>query len=303
LEVENFRTLQFTYVDLAYSPRKGLGPVNLTPYAAATYALMIHWGVGIAISVAVADQEEGLIRDHPQYGRRLASRVVPPMALIGLAGPLLTAAGGHGIPPLWMAVSVPLMIPFAWISWLWSRSWVLRTPAWKRRRLGYWSAASGLLAVIPSTLLALHQLDPAWRGVIPMSIFTAGVALPGALTNLTLMALTAGLPEEVPGGKTEFVAEMGGVGLLIGVLAIIDVAVSWLENGQNWPPGANGLVIGWGACAIAIPGLILLVRAKWRGMPDRYFMPAALGVAVIGLWMAYLLIFRFPGLVPPHFWG
>jgi hypothetical protein len=277
--------------------------VSVAPYAAATYALMIHWAVGIAISVAVADQEVGLIRDHPQYGRRLSGRVVPPMALVGLAAPLLMGAGAHSLPPTWMAVSVPLMLPFAWISWQWSRTWVHHSPAAKRRTLGYWSVAAGLMAVIPSSLLALYQLEPAWRGAIPLSVFTAGVALPGALTNLSIMAVTAGLPEEVPGGKTEGVAEMGGVGLLIGLLALIDVAVSWLENGRDWPPGATGLVIGWGACAIAIPGMILLVRTRWRRMPDRFFIPAALGLAVAGLWMAYLLVFRFPGLVAPQFWG
>lgn len=269
--------------------------------AAATYALVIHWAVGVAAGVAVADTEHGLIRDHPLYGRRLSGRVVPVMAVLGLAVPLLLGASLGALPPTWIVISIPLMLPFAWLSWRWSRTWIGRHLAATRRRLGIWTVIAGLLGVIPSSLIAIHQMEPEWRSVIPLAIFAGGVALSGSLTNLSIMALTAGLPEEVPGGQIQGVAEVAGFGLLCSLLALIDVGVANLETGGQWPAHATTLAVGWALCLIAIPGAILLARARWK-LPDAIFMPGALGLALAGQWMAYLLIFQYPGLIAPHMW-
>lgn len=275
----------------------------MTSYADATYALVITWAVGTALTVAIADTEMGMIRDHPLYGRRLAGRVVPLMALVGLLSPFLLPGRRGPLPSTWILVSIPLMLPFAWLSWRWSRTWIGRWPAARRRQSGIWAVVAGILGLIPSTLLSIYGLDPAWRGVVPMAIFTAGIALPGSLTNFTILALTAGLPAEVPAGPAQGMAEVAGGGLLINLLVLLDVVSTWFQTGSTWPAGARWLVVGWQACAVAVPGLILLLRLVWRKMPDAWFMPVALGFALAGQWMAYLLIFQFPGLVPPVEWS
>ncbi|BDG61180.1 hypothetical protein [Caldinitratiruptor microaerophilus] len=277
--------------------------MHLGPYAGATYALITHWAVGIALTVAVADTEVGLIRDHPLYGRRLSGRVVPPLATTGLLSPFLLNGHLHSLPPRWVLVSMALMLPFAWLSWRWAKTWVGWSPALRRRRLGVWAVGAGLAAVALSNLLALRDLQPAWRMVIPMSIFAGTVALPGALTNLSLMALTAGLPAEVPGGPARGVAEVGGFGVLVNLLALGDAGLAWLQSGGSWPAPAGAFLLAWAAGALAIPGSILLARLWWRTMPDAIFMPAALVSAVVGQWFGLALIFRFPGLVPPIRWS
>jgi hypothetical protein len=275
--------------------------VNLYPSAA--YTLVINWAVGVALTVAVADTEAGLIRDHPLVGRRLSARVVPSMGMAGLAAPFLLNVPIRSLPPIWILLSVPLMLPFAWLSWRWSRNWIGHQPAAKRRRNGLWAITAGMIGLIASWAVAVHALTPAWKGVIPLAVFAAGVALPGSLTTFSIMSLTAGLPAEVPGGKTQGVAEVAGAGFLINCLVLPNVAGGWLDSGASWPGTARLLVLGWVACSLAIPGSILILRLWWRRMPDAWFMPVAAVSALAGQMMANLLIFGFPGLVPPVQWG
>jgi len=98
-------------------------------------------------------------------------------------------------------------------------------------------------------------------------------------------------------------AEVAGGGLLINLLVLTNVASAWFQTGSEWPVGAAWLVVGWQVCAVVVPGLILLLRLWWRRMPDAWFMPVALGFALAGQWMAYPLIFQFPGLIPPVEWS
>lgn len=272
------------------------------PYASATFALVTFWAVGVAVSVAVADTETGLIRDHPLYGRRLSSLVVPPLAATGLITPLFV--NGHLLiqPAFWVIQAIPLMLPFAWISWRWSRTWLRRTPASRRRMLGKITVATGILGAVIAGHLAMGQTEPVWREVVPMGIFTATAALLGSLTNFSLLALTAGLPSEVPGGPAQNLSSVTGFGLLMTLLVGIDMLSGSLQT-PAWPREAVTLMMIWLICSLALPGLLLGSRLLPRHPPDSLITTAALLSAVVGQFAGLLLLFQFPGLVPPIDFG
>lgn len=272
------------------------------PYAAATLALVTQWSVGIAATSAIADTEEGLIRDHPLYGRKLLTRVVTPLITIGLVAPFLI--DGHlefRPPPPWVTQSCALMLPFAFFSYLWSRAWLVRTPAWKRRRLGLISGIIGVAGMVVSAQIAISSFQPPWVATFPLMLFLGTSALLGALTTFTLLAATAELPAEVPGGPTRHVAEIGGFGLLATLLAGIDVGSGLISGGGGWTPTA--LILGrvWIVAGLCGPGLLLLSRRFGRRLPDSLLMGIALTFAVIGAFAGLVLVFGYPGLVGPPF--
>ncbi|MFZ5825149.1 MAG: hypothetical protein ACOY94_12550 [Bacillota bacterium] len=272
------------------------------PYTSAAFALVTFWAVGVATTVAVADTETGLIRDHPLYGRKLCSVVVPPLAVTGLAVPFLL--DGHLLPSLssWVFQSIPLMLPFAWISWVWSRTWLRRTPAHRRRRLGRITVAVGIIGAVIAAHLALGQIDPPWREVLPMGILFATGALLGSLTNFSLLALTAGLPSEVPGGPAQNLASVTGAGFLMTLLVGGDVLLAFLQA-PVWPQQAVVLMQVWFFGSLIIPGLLLLSRLLPRHLPDSLITTAALVFAAGGQFAALLMLFLYPGLVPPIEFG
>lgn len=272
------------------------------PYASATFALVTSWAVGLAATVAIADTETGLIRDHPLFGRRLSGWVVPPLAAAGAVVPFLVNGHGDSLPPHWVVLSIPLMLPFAWLSWPWSRSWIRRSHALVRRRQGYWAVGAGVAGLVVSAHLSLGAFEPPWRPVIPVIIFICTAALLGSLTNFALLALTAGLPAEVPGGPAANLSHITGFGLAGTSLAGIELGLAWVGNPGAWPPAAVALGLLWMAAAIGVPGLLLLLRLFLRRLPDAAIMPAALVSAAVGQWVGFVLLFLYPGLAPLETW-
>lgn len=270
--------------------------MHAEPYAAATFTMVTGWAVGIALAAAVADVEVGLIRDHPVFGRRLAGVVVPPLIVIGLLAPLFLS--GHGIQPPrpWVLISMALFLPFAIISWHWSRTWLIRTHAHRRRRLGLAAVLSGGAALLIAGQLALNAMVPPWESTTPIAIMLATPPLLGSLTNFTLLALTAGLPSEVPEGPALNMAEINGGGFFLTLVAGLQVV---LASGPAWPEQAVTLSRVWFFASLVVPGCLLLSRAICRRLSDALVMPLALASAVLGQWVAHLWLFLYPGLIPP----
>lgn len=283
---------------------KGGVTMHAYPYAAATLAFISQWAVGIAATSAIADTESGLIRDHPSYGRKLCTAVVPPLIMAGLAAPFVI--DGHFMvrfPPEWILYSILMLLPFAGISYRWSRTWLHRTPACKRRRLGLAAGISGGAAIALSSHLAITGLNPPWIPTFPMMLFLSNAAMLGSLTTVALLALTARLPSEVPSGPARHVIEVGGFGFLAAALAAIDIGRLILTGEAGVPAQALILSRIWVAGALLIPGLLLLSRQLRRRLPDSVLMTSALGIAAAGQYAGLILIFRYPGLVPPAFTG
>lgn len=274
--------------------------MDVAPISSASYALAVSVAVGLAFSVAIGDTARGLVRDHPPFGTRFSGRISTSVAISGLLLPFLFHL--PVLPPSWILASALLMGPFIWCSWRWGRTWIGRHPAHKRRQLGYQAVAAGAGGLLLSYPLALGAMNPPWSTSIPVSILFASAALPGALAYLSVMAVTAGLPNELPSGRLAGVAEVAGAGLLTNALVLGEVAQELGVAGRNWPPGVWGLMGGWAGIGFLVPGVILLARLWWRAMPDHIFMPLALAAAVVGQWLGLLLLFRYPGLVPPPSW-
>lgn len=274
--------------------------MDVTPVSSATYALVVSLAVGLALSVVIGDTAQGLIRDHPPIGTRFSGRISTSVAVGGLLIPFLFHM--PVLPPSWILVSALLLGPFILCSWRWGRTWIGRHPAQKRRQLGYQAVAAGVGGLLLSYPLSLSAMKPPWSSSIPVSILFASAALPGALAYLSVMALTAGLPNDVPAGRLSGVAEIAGAGLLSTALVLGEIGLARGVAPGEWPQGLSALASGWIGVGFLVPGAILLTRLWWRRMPDQIFMPFALAAALVGQWMGLLILFQYPGLVPPPSW-
>lgn len=270
--------------------------MHLAPVVGATFALAGSWSVGLAFTVALADAETGLIRDHPSFGRRLSSQVAPYLIGMGLLSVLAVEVAGHPghPPPTWVSRSAWALLPFALVAYRWSRTWLRRTPAAVRRSWGWSAVGTGVLGMLAASLTAQHFVQPPWTPALPLAVWASTGALLGAVTNRLLLVLTAHLPAQMETRPAPVVTEVAAGGLLLSALPFIQV----LPATTGGTPPAVLLAAAWGAgLAIAAAGLYLGVRARPRW--GKMIWSTVLVAAVAAQLSALLLLYEFPGLVPP----